>query len=660
MSDTLPDGTSEGLDPMPAPKKRVVRKSTTRSETTPRKTPGRKKAADTESASSSPVETVLPLALEPSNASDDAATPVKKVVRRKRVTKAEQEGVQAQETAPSSPRPKASVEESPEVSPAKPVRKRVVRKKVTPIEEPSAAQDTPTPAPAPPREKEPSAEAPSAVPREVEAPSPTQPPVERQPAREQNGDAYQASRPYPRNGRQNQNQNRQDQGDNPRYQRQQGQGQGDNRNNKFRNNNNNKGRRDNNRNFNQGDRPPVRENLRDARTRNKKNNNNNENREPQQPRQPIEFGPPEEVDGLLEITPKGFGFLRNQETGFEQAKDAVYVSNELIRSHGLRHAVWIHGLARRHPKGIQLTEITTVNGKKWQEARLLPHFDELKAVNPNKRIVFETVPERYTTRTLDLVAPVGRGQRGLIVAPPRTGKTTFLQHMAEAIRENYRDSMHLMILLIDERPEEVTEFQRNIQGAEVYASSNDGKVRDHCRLAELCIERARRLVEAGEHVFLLMDSITRLARAYNNADKGSGRTMSGGIDARALEMPRRLFAAARNTRQAGSLTIVATALIETNSRMDDLIFQEFKGTGNMELVLNRRIAEQYIYPAVDILKSGTRREELILPENWLYKIHLIRRALAGHKPVEAMERFLFFLRKYPNNTQMLLDLKQRV
>ena len=202
-------------------------------------------------------------------------------------------------------------------------------------------------------------------------------------------------------------------------------------------------------------------------------------------------------------------------------------------------------------------------------------------------------------------------------------------------------------------------FKRSLPGAEVYASSNDGRVRDHCRMAELCIERAKRLVEAGQHVFLLMDSITRLARAYNNADKGSGRTMSGGIDARALEMPRRLFAAARNTRQAGSLTIIATALVETNSRMDDLIFQEFKGTGNMELVLNRRIAEQYIFPAVDILKSGTRREELIMPEAWLYKMNLIRRALAGHKPVEAMERFLFFLNKYPSNAQMLLDLKQK-
>lgn len=428
----------------------------------------------------------------------------------------------------------------------------------------------------------------------------------------------------------------------------------DRRNNQFRNNN----RRDN-RNFrdsgNNGSSNQPTSRVRDTRMRQQGRNNEFEN----QPKQQVELGPPQEVDGLLEITAKGFGFLRTAETSFEQTSNAVYVSSGVIRNHGLRHAQWIHGIARSSVNGLQLTEVTSVNGMTWEKARLLPHFDELKAINPNKRISFETTSNRYTTRVLDLMAPVGRGQRGLIVAPPRTGKTTFLQHMAEAVTENYQDSLHLMILLIDERPEEVTEFKRNIKGAEIYASSNDSKARNHCRMAELCIERAKRLVEAGQHVFLLMDSITRLARAYNNAEVGSGRTMSGGIDARALEMPRRLFAAARNTRQAGSLTIIATALIETNSRMDDLIFQEFKGTGNMELVLNRRIAEQYIYPAVDILKSGTRREELILPEIWIDKVHLIRRALAGHKPVEAIERLLFFLQKYPKNSQMLLDLKQR-
>ncbi len=406
--------------------------------------------------------------------------------------------------------------------------------------------------------------------------------------------------------------------------------------------------------------------------RNNKFNKNNRNRNnygernerynrdgAMQEQAPVEVGPPYEVNGLLELAPKGYGFLRTPDNDFDQTIGGVYVSPEIIRKNGLRSCQWLHGMAHNTNRGVQLCELISVNRLAPAEAKVLPHFEDLKAVNPNRRLSLETTPERYTTRVVDLMAPIGRGQRGLIVAPPRTGKTVLLQHMAEAVVEKYEEEIHLMILLIDERPEEVTEFKRGIKGAEVYASSNDGRVRDHCRLAELCIERAKRLVEAGKHVLLLMDSITRLARAYNNASSGNGRTMSGGIDARALEMPRRLFAAARNTRDAGSLTIIATALIETNSRMDDLIFQEFKGTGNMELVLNRRVAEQYIYPAVDILKSGTRREELILPELVLDKVNLIRRALAGHRPIEAMERLLFFLKKYPNNAQMLIDLKQR-
>lgn len=400
------------------------------------------------------------------------------------------------------------------------------------------------------------------------------------------------------------------------------------------------------------------------RNQNGRDNNRDNNRSSWDGSQPaqnnyVPVGEPEELSGLLEITPKGYGFIRTPETDFAQSREAVYVPVEMIQSYQLRPCVWLKGKAQRYERGHQMVSIESVNGQTPEEAAKNPYFEDLKAVNPTHRLAFETVPERYTTRTLDLVAPVGRGQRGLIVAPPRTGKTTLLQHIAEAVQENYEEEMHLMILLVDERPEEVTEFKRGIPGAEVYASSNDSHVRDHCRLAELCIERAKRLVEAGKHVILLLDSITRLARAYNNADQGSGRTMSGGIDARALEMPRRLFAAARNTRTAGSLTILATALVETNSRMDDLIFQEFKGTGNMELVLNRRIAEQYIYPAVDILKSGTRREELILSELALEKTRLIRLALAGHKPVEAMERLLFFLKRYPSNAQMLLDLKSR-
>ncbi|MDO5473360.1 MAG: transcription termination factor Rho [Akkermansia sp.] len=373
----------------------------------------------------------------------------------------------------------------------------------------------------------------------------------------------------------------------------------------------------------------------------------------------VPVGEPEELTGLLEITAKGFGFIRVPDNNWAPSNDAVYVPADLISQHHLRPYVQITGMAQRYERGHQITTITAVNGLPPAEAANAPHFEDLKAVNPNHRLAFETEPKRFTTRTLDLVAPVARGQRGLIVAPPRTGKTTLLMHIAEGALQNYGEDLHLMVLLVDERPEEVTEFRRALPTAEIFASSNDSSVKEHCRVAEMCIERAKRLVENGRHVLILMDSITRLARAYNNADRGSGRTMSGGIDARALETPRRLFAAARNTREAGSLTILATALIETNSRMDELIFQEFKGTGNMELVLSRRIAQLYVYPAVDINKSGTRREELILPEWMLTKIQLIRRALANHKPEEAMERLLFFMRKFPNNAQMLMGIKSR-
>ena len=373
----------------------------------------------------------------------------------------------------------------------------------------------------------------------------------------------------------------------------------------------------------------------------------------------VPVGDPEPLTGILEITPKGFGFVRTAENNWAPSETAVYVPEDIITTHRLRPYVQISGLAQRYERGHQLISVQAVNGLPPEQAAAAPHFEDLKAVNPTHRLAFETVPSRYTTRTLDLMAPVARGQRGLIVAPPRTGKTTLLMHIAEGAIKNYGNELHLMVLLVDERPEEVTEFKRQLPEAEIFASSNDSPVREHCRMAEMCIERAKRLVENGQHVLILLDSITRLARAYNNAERGSGRTMSGGLDARALETPRRLFAAARNTRSAGSLTILATALVETNSRMDELIFQEFKGTGNMELVLNRRIAENYVYPAVDILKSGTRREELIFPEMMMAKVRLIRRGLANYKPTDAMERLLFFLRCCSSNAQLIMDIKTR-
>ena len=368
-------------------------------------------------------------------------------------------------------------------------------------------------------------------------------------------------------------------------------------------------------------------------------------------------GPAEPGSGLLEISNKGFGFLRQPSRNYVSHPHDIFVTPEMVRTFGLRDGVFLEGEVRAGHRGPQLTEIKAINGREPASYKNLPIFEELTAINPSKRILLETEATRATTRIIDMVAPIGKGQRGLIVAPPRTGKTTLLQHIAEAISTKYPE-MKLLILLVDERPEEVTEITRAIPQAEVYASSNDSEPKNHLRIAQVAIERAKRLVEAGEDVFIVLDSITRLARASNNAIRGggSGRTMSGGIDARALELPRRLFASARNTREAGSLTIIGTALIETNSKADELIFQEFKGTGNMELVLDRKIAQQYVYPAVDIFKSGTRREELLLPAHQLEKINLIRRGLAGHKPVEAVERLLHFVRRHPNNAQMLLDI----
>ncbi|MFP6884885.1 MAG: transcription termination factor Rho [Roseibacillus sp.] len=391
----------------------------------------------------------------------------------------------------------------------------------------------------------------------------------------------------------------------------------------------------------------------------KRDDHSREIDEGEQRKEVVLSGPPIEVDGMLELAPKGFGFLRRPEKDFEQSREDVFLPPELVRREGLRLGMWIHGIAREGNRGPQLVEVTSVNGMAPKDAAKLAFFEELKATNPVKRIPFETESERFTTRVIDMIAPIGRGQRGLIVSPPRSGKTTLLLHLAEAARERHSENLHLMVLLVDERPEEVTEFKRQLPEAEIYASSSDMQAKNHCRLAELCIERAKRLVEAGKDVFLLLDSITRLARAYNNSMRGGkGRGyQTGGIVAGALEMPRRLFAAARNTREAGSLTIIGTALIQTNAKADEAIFQEFKGTGNMELVLDRKIAESFIYPAIDIFKSGTRREELLLPEHLLHKIYLIRRGLSGHRPLEAMERLLFFLKKFPNNAQMLLEIK---
>jgi len=359
------------------------------------------------------------------------------------------------------------------------------------------------------------------------------------------------------------------------------------------------------------------------------------------------------VHGVLEVGEKGFGFLRNPARSFQISPTDIYVSPDVIRKFKLRAGLEIEGRAVPPKKGSpQLAEIYKINGQPPEKWTTLKKFDDLTSLNPNERFILETVPDRYTTRVMDLVAPIGKGTRGLIVAAPRTGKTTLLHHVADAILTNHPD-VHTMVLLVDERPEETTDFRRSIKGGEVIASTNDQTIEEHVRTAKMAIERAKRMVEFGRDVFIVLDSITRLARAFNNYIGSTGRTMTGGLDARAMEQPRRIFASARKAEEGGSLTIIATALIETGSRMDELIFQEFKGTGNLELVLDRKIAEQRYWPAVDINASGTRREELLLAPKDLEGITRLRRALSGAPPVEAIQKMLNGLGKLKTNKEFL-------
>jgi len=357
--------------------------------------------------------------------------------------------------------------------------------------------------------------------------------------------------------------------------------------------------------------------------------------------------------GVLELYPKGFGFLRDPSKHLVVKPTDPYVSQLLIQKHRLRPGQYVSGLvepARRGQNGPRLQTVQTIEGV---EANVFKGraWEELTATDPTSWLRLETGAEPLSTRIIDLFTPIGKGQRGLIVAPPRTGKTVLLSQIAGAISQNYPD-MHLIVLLVDERPEEVTEFRRTTKG-EVIASSNDQDAAVHVRTAELVMERAKRMTEMGRDVFVLLDSLTRLARAYNKFS-GSGKTMSGGMDSRALDIPKRLFGAARAFEEGGTLTILGTALIETNSRMDDVIFQEFKGTGNMELVLNRALSDKRIYPAIDLAQSGTRKEERLIPAEMLERITMIRRALVSNRrPDEAMESLIKQLAKTKSNEEFL-------
>ncbi|WP_456438196.1 transcription termination factor Rho [Desulfurobacterium sp.] len=359
--------------------------------------------------------------------------------------------------------------------------------------------------------------------------------------------------------------------------------------------------------------------------------------------------------GVLEVLPDGFGFLRSPENNYLPNSSDIYVSPSQIRKFGLRTGDTIAGEVRPPKEGekyFALLKVDAVNWEPLSKAKTRPNFDNLTPLHPTERFRLETVPEELSTRVIDLITPVGKGQRGLIVAPPRAGKTVLLQKLANAIKTNDPDT-YLIILLIDERPEEVTDMKRNTLADEVISSTFDEPPERHAQVAEIVIEKAKRLVEHKRDVVILLDSLTRLARAYNTLTPPSGKILSGGIDAHAFHKPKRFFGAARNIEEGGSLTIIATALIETGSRMDDVIFEEFKGTGNMEIVLDRQLVERRIFPAINIQKSGTRKEELLLSDWELNRVWILRRLLTSMAPVEAMEFLLEKLRKYKTNEDFL-------
>lgn len=363
-------------------------------------------------------------------------------------------------------------------------------------------------------------------------------------------------------------------------------------------------------------------------------------------------------EGVLEILPDGFGFLRSPNYNYLPSAEDIYVSPAQIRRFDLKKGDTLCGTIRppkEKEKYFALLKVDTINAKPPEKARERILFENLTPLYPDCRLVMETSKEKLSTRVLDLAAPIGKGQRGLIVAPPRTGKTILLQNIANAIAINNPEII-LIVLMIGERPEEVTDMQRIVQG-EVISSTFDEPPERHVQIAEMVIEKARRLVEYGHDVVILLDSITRLARAYNTIEPHSGKILSGGVDANALHKPKRFFGAARNIDQGGSLTIIGTALIETGSRMDEVIFEEFKGTGNMELVLDRRLSDRRIYPAIDLIKSGTRKEELLYHPNELEKVFLLRQAVADLAPGDAMNLLLGRLKKTNSNVEFLLSMK---
>jgi transcription termination factor Rho len=366
------------------------------------------------------------------------------------------------------------------------------------------------------------------------------------------------------------------------------------------------------------------------------------------------------VEGVLEVLPDGFGFLRSPYSNYLPGQDDIYVSPSQIRKFDLRTGDIIHGQARPPKNSERFFALLHVDSINFQDPEKIKNkilFDNLTPIHPVERIVLEHDPKEVSTRIVDLICPIGKGQRGLIVSPPKAGKTVLLQKIANSIVINHPE-IYLIILLIDERPEEVTDMQRNVPKAEIISSTFDEPADRHIQIAEIVIEKAKRLVETKKDVVILLDSITRLARAYNTMTPLSGRVLSGGVDANALQKPKRFFGAARAVEEGGSLTIIATALIDTGSRMDEVIFEEFKGTGNMEIVLDRGMLEKRIFPAIDVNRSGTRREELLLPKEQLNKVWILRRIWNTMTPEEAMQLLVARLLKTKSNKEFLSLMSQ--
>jgi len=365
------------------------------------------------------------------------------------------------------------------------------------------------------------------------------------------------------------------------------------------------------------------------------------------------------AEGVLEILPDGYGFLRSPDYNYLPGPDDIYVSPSQIRKFDLKTGDSISGNVRPPHEGekyFALVKIEAINFESPEETRNKILFDNLTPLYPQERVKMETVREAVSGRVMDLLTPVGKGQRGLIVAPPRTGKTMLLQSIANSITSNHPEVV-LIVLLIDERPEEVTDMQRSVKG-EVISSTFDEPAARHVQVEEMVIEKAKRLVEHKRDVVILLDSITRLARAYNTIVPPSGKVLSGGVDSNALQRPKRFFGAARNIEEGGSLTIIATALVETGSRMDEVIFEEFKGTGNMEIILDRKLVDKRVFPAIDIQRSGTRKEELLIPKEDLQRIWILRKVLNPLSPVEAMELLISRLEKVRNNAEFLANMNQ--